>query len=72
MSYSVYGVQKMHAAMRRAGWEVGREQVGRLMRKAGLPSMERGKIACTTIPSATDVKFPDLDKRNSTAVRPTS
>jgi hypothetical protein len=42
VNYSVYGVRKMHAAMRRAGWEIGRDQVGRLMRKAGLRGMTRG------------------------------
>mgnify|MGYP007029420499 FL=1 len=26
-NYSVYGVQKMHHAMHRAGWEIGRDQV---------------------------------------------
>ena len=26
-NYSVYGVRKMHHAMRRAGWDVGRDQV---------------------------------------------
>src|SRR5690554_3962217 len=35
-NYSVHGVRKMHAAMRRAGWEVGRDQVARLMRRAGI------------------------------------
>ena len=38
-NYSVFGVRKMHHAMIRAGWEVGRDQVGRLMKAAGL---ERG------------------------------
>ena len=70
VNYSVYGVRKMHAAMRRAGWEIGRDQVGRLMRKAGLRGMTRGKTVRTTLSSKLDVKFPDLVKRNFTATRP--
>jgi putative transposase len=30
-NYSVYGVKKMHAAMKRRGWQLGREQTRRLM-----------------------------------------
>ena len=37
----------MHATMRRAGWEIGRDQVGRLMRKAGLRAMTRGLASPT-------------------------
>lgn len=70
VNYSVYGVRKMHAAMRRAGWEIGRDQVARLMRKAGLRGMTRGKTVRTTVPSKLDMKFPDLVKRNFTATRP--
>src|SRR5262245_59686092 len=43
-NYSVYGVKKMHRAMRRRGWQVGREQTRRLMRKAGLRGVQRGKL----------------------------
>ena len=32
-NYGVYGVRKMWHAMRRAGWDVGRDQVARLMGK---------------------------------------
>jgi transposase InsO family protein len=60
----------MHAAMRRAGWELGRDQVARLMRKAGLRGMTRGKTVRTTVSSKLDMKFPDLVKRNFTATRP--
>uniref|UniRef100_UPI0040493364 IS3 family transposase n=1 Tax=Brachybacterium sp. GPGPB12 TaxID=3023517 RepID=UPI0040493364 len=35
-NYGVYGYRKMHHAMRRAGWEVGRDQTARLMKAAGL------------------------------------
>ena len=35
-NYSVYGVRTMWHAMRHAGWDVGRDQVARLMKIAGL------------------------------------
>ncbi|WP_459968676.1 IS3 family transposase [Mycobacterium sp. MUNTM1] len=40
-NYSVYGAKKMHAAMTRRGWHLGREQTRRLMRKAGLRGVQR-------------------------------
>jgi transposase InsO family protein len=48
-NYSVYGVKKMHQAMKRKGWKVGREQTRRLMKKAGLRCVQRGKPVFTTI-----------------------
>jgi transposase InsO family protein len=39
----------MHAAMKRRGWIVGREQTRRLMPKAGLRGVQRGKPVFTTI-----------------------
>lgn len=48
-NYSVYGVKKMHRAMKRKGWHLGREQTRRLMRKAGLRGGQRGKPVFTTI-----------------------
>lgn len=41
-NYGVYGYRKMHHAMRRAGWEVGRDQTARLMKAAGLRGVRRG------------------------------
>ncbi|WP_373365239.1 IS3 family transposase, partial [Mycobacterium avium] len=41
-------VNKMHRAMKRKGWAVGREQTRRLMRKAGLRGVQRGKPVFTT------------------------
>ncbi|MGH3586999.1 MAG: IS3 family transposase, partial [Pseudonocardia sp.] len=38
----VYGVRKMWHAARRAGLRVGRDQVGRLMRIAGIQGVRRG------------------------------
>ena len=38
----VYGVRKMWHAARRAGLQLGRDQVGRLMRIAGIQGVRRG------------------------------
>lgn len=63
-NYSVYGVRKMHAAMTRAGWLVGRDQIARLMQLAGLRGVVRGRAAITTTPAAQAAgRFPDLVKR---------
>jgi putative transposase len=48
-NYSVYGVKKMHRAMKRRGYHLGREQTRRLMKKAGLRGVQRGKPVFTTI-----------------------
>ena len=41
----VYGVRKMWHAARRAGLALGRDQVGRLMRIAGVQGVRRGDDA---------------------------
>ena len=49
-NYESYGVRRMHAAMVRDGEQIGRDQVARLMRKAGLRGAKRrGKPWRTTI-----------------------
>lgn len=52
--FSVYGVLKMHKAMTRRGWQLGCEQTRRLMRKAGLRGVQRGKPVFTTIADPAD------------------
>jgi transposase InsO family protein len=47
----VYGVRKMWHAARRAGLSVGRDQVGRLMRIAGIQGVRRGAHHTVTTPS---------------------
>lgn len=69
-SYSVYGVRKMHPAMVRAGWDVGRDQVARLMRAAGLEGVRRGRKPITTRPAQAPDTRPDLVERRFTAERP--
>lgn len=68
-NYGVYGVRKMHKAMRRAGWDIGRDQTARLMRLAGVEGVRRGRKPITTRPATSDSR-PDLVKRNFNASRP--
>lgn len=69
-NYSVYGVRKMHQAMRRASWEIGRDQVARLMRAAGLQGVRRGRKPITTKPAREPDARPDMVERRFTADRP--
>ncbi|EEZ90986.1 hypothetical protein HMPREF0578_2057, partial [Mobiluncus mulieris 28-1] len=50
-NYRVYGIRKIWRAMRRAGFAIGREQAGRLMRLAGIHGAHRGRKPVTTRPS---------------------
>jgi putative transposase len=49
-NYRVYGVRKLWKAARRAGHDVGRDQVARLMRAIGIEGARRGKRVRTTKP----------------------
>ncbi|MDX2341961.1 IS3 family transposase [Micrococcus sp. M4NT] len=69
-NYSVYGVRKMHHAMARAGWEIGRDQVARLMKLAGVEGVRRGRKPITTRPAGEPDARPDLVERCFTAQRP--
>ncbi|MFJ4163760.1 IS3 family transposase [Micrococcus luteus] len=69
-NYSVYGIRKMHHAMVRAGWQVGRDQVARLMREAGLQGVRRGHKPITTRPAGVPDARPDLVERRFAADRP--
>ena len=42
-NYSVYGRRKLTKAARKAGHDVGRDQVARLMRQAGIRGASRAK-----------------------------
>lgn len=64
-NYGVYGARKMWHAMRREGWEIGRDQCARLMRKSGLRGVVRGRTPRTTRPAAVLDHRPDLVERNS-------
>jgi putative transposase len=69
-NYSVYGKRKLWAAAKRAGEDVGREQVARIMRQLGIRGASRAKRRFTTHADATHLRAPDLVSRNFTASRP--
>ena len=66
-----YGVRKTWKELRRRGVGVGRDRVGRLMRREGLEGVRRGKKKRTTIPDeAAPERSADLVQRDFTASRP--
>ena len=69
-NYSVYGRRKLTKAARRAGHDVGRDQVARLMRNQGIRGASRSKKRFTTKADPTAVRAPDLVNRNFSASRP--
>lgn len=69
-NYGVYGERKMHALLRREGWDVGRDQTARLMTLAGVRGVARSKKAFTTKPDPAQAKPKDLVKRDFTALAP--
>ncbi len=63
-NWGVYGVRKLWHAARRAGLDVGRDQVGRLMRLVGIGGAVRGRHrTITTRRDDTAARHPDLVKR---------
>jgi transposase InsO family protein len=70
-NYSAYGYRKMWLALKRAGVQVGRDHVKRLMREHGIQGAKRrGKPWRTTIPDPAATRPPDLVERDFTASRP--
>jgi putative transposase len=70
-NYECYGVRRIHAALLRDREQVGRDQVARLMRAAGIRGAKRrGKPWRTTIGDPAAQKRPDLVKRDFSAVAP--
>lgn len=69
-NYRVYGARKLWKAARRAGHDVGRDQVARHMRAAGITGARRGKRVRTTKPDPAAVRHPDLVGRDFTATAP--
>jgi putative transposase len=47
-NYRVYGAHKLWKAARRAGHDIGRDQVGRLMRQAAIEGVSRRRRLRTT------------------------
>ena len=70
VNYGVYGVRKVHAALRRDGLDVGRDRVARLMRQLGLQGVRRGKHKRTTVAGDPAARPADLVQRRFTAQRP--
>ena len=69
-NYRVYGARKIWKAAQRAGYDVGRDQVARLMRAAGIAGVQRGKRVRTTKPDPGMPRHPDLVRRDFTATAP--
>ena len=69
-NYSVYGVRKLWVAAKRAGHDIGRDQVGRLMKQLGIQGVSRRRKVRTTIPDDNAQRPPDLVDRDFTADRP--
>jgi putative transposase len=66
----VYGAHKLWRAAVRAGHDIGRDQVARLMRELGIQGISRRRKVFTTRPDPDAVRAPDLVNRNFTADRP--
>jgi len=67
----VYGAHKLWLAARRAGHDVGRDQVARLMRAQGMVGVSRRrKRVFTTVSDPDALRAPDLVKRRFTAEAP--
>jgi transposase InsO family protein len=69
-NYSVYGRRKLAKAARKAGLDVGRDQVARLMAQQGIRGASRAKKRFTTHADRAAVRAPDLVRRNFTATGP--
>ncbi len=67
----VYGAHKLWKAARRAGYDIGRDQVARLMRELGIQGVSRArKKVLTTRADLDSVRAPDLVNRHFTLDRP--
>jgi putative transposase len=69
-NYSVYGRRKLALAARRVDLDVGRDQVARLMKQAGIRGASRAKKHYTTHADKTALRAPDRVKRDFTAAAP--
>ena len=66
----VYGAHKLWKAARRAGHEIGRDQVVRLMRELGIRGVSRRRKVFTTRSDPDELRAPDLVNRQFRADRP--
>jgi putative transposase len=66
----LYGAHKLWKAARRAGHDIGRDQVARLMCQMGICGVTRRRRVVTTRPDPDAVRAADLVNRDFTAERP--
>ncbi len=69
-NYRVYGAHKLWKAARRAGHDIGRDQVARLMRIANIHGVSRKRRLRTTKSDPAAPRPADLVQRDFTAARP--
>ncbi len=70
-NYCAYGYRRLWIALRRAGEQVGRGRVARLMREAGIQGAKRrGRPWRTTTPDPAAHRRPDLVQRDFSATGP--
>ena len=69
-NYSVYGARKLWKTARRAGHDIGRDQVARLMRHHRIRGVRRGRRIFTTRPDVSASRAGDLVNRDFTATAP--
>ncbi len=69
-NFKVYGAHKLWKAARRAGHDIGRDQVARLMKTLGIEGVRRGRRVRTTRPDDQAARSPDLVERDFTATEP--
>lgn len=62
-NFGVYGARKMWHALKRKGEQIGRDQVARLMRAAGVRGVSRRKRVRPSAPLLPEVRSPDLVRR---------
>ena len=54
----MYGARKLWKAARRAGHDIGRDQIAQLMNPAGIEGVRRGKRVRTTKPDPDATRHP--------------
>jgi len=69
-NYGVYGRRKMHALLRRQGWDIGRDQTERLMKIAGVTGVKRSAKTFTTRSDPAGSRPTDLVNRRFIADAP--
>jgi putative transposase len=69
-NYSVYGARKLWIPANKAGHEIGRDQVARLMRELSIWGVKRSRHVGATKRDDTAARSPDLVDRDFTADRP--